>query len=58
MQQDLRYCLEQFRSANRLLTIKRHVDPRFELPAVMKTAEGLGKAIVFENVKGSRSGRK
>ena len=54
MQQDLRYCLEQFRSANRLLTIKRHVDPRFELPAVMKAAEGSGRAVVFENVKGSR----
>ena len=53
MQRDLRFCLDLFKSADRLLTIKREVDPKFELPAVMKAAEKLGKAILFEKVKGS-----
>jgi 2,5-furandicarboxylate decarboxylase 1 len=54
MQRDMRFCLELFKSADRLLTIKREVDPKFELPAVMKAAEKLGKAILFEKAKGSR----
>jgi 2,5-furandicarboxylate decarboxylase 1 len=54
MQRDLRFHLNLLKSADRLLTVRREVDPKFELPAVMKAAEGLGKAIIFENVKGSR----
>jgi len=53
MQRDMRFCLELFKSNDRLLTVKREVDPRFELPGVMKAAEKLGKAILFEKVKGS-----
>jgi UbiD family decarboxylase len=53
MQRDLRSCLELFKSADRLLIVEREVDPKFELPAVMKAAEGLGKVILFKKVKGS-----
>ncbi len=50
----MRSCLELFQSANRLLTTDREVDPRFEIPAVMKSAEKVEKAILFEKVKGSK----
>ncbi len=36
-----------------LLRVKRSVDPRFELPALLKQAEARRKGIVFESVKGS-----
>jgi UbiD family decarboxylase len=49
----MRYCLDLLRSADKLLTVKREADPRFELAAVMKEAEKLGKAILFTKVKGS-----
>ena len=54
MQRDLRFYLDLLKSADRLLTVGREVDPKFELPAVMKAAEGLGKAIIFRNVKESK----
>ena len=54
MQRDMRFCLELFKSNDRLLTVKREVDPKFELPGVMQAAEKFGKAILFEKVKGSR----
>jgi UbiD family decarboxylase len=54
MQKDMRYCLGLFKSADRLLTVKREVNPKFELPLVMKEAEKLGKAILFTKVKGSK----
>jgi len=50
MPHDLRSCLELFASHNTLLTIEKEVDPKFELPAVMKAAEKTGKAILFNNV--------
>lgn len=53
MQRDLRSCLELFKSADRLLIVEREVDPKFELPAVMKAAEELGKVILFKKVKRS-----
>ena len=53
MQRDIRYCLDLFESSDRLLTIEKEVDPKYEIPAVMKTAEKLGKAILFKKVKGS-----
>ncbi|MBW1675887.1 MAG: UbiD family decarboxylase [Deltaproteobacteria bacterium] len=53
MQRDLRSCVELFKSEDRLLLVEREVDPKFELPAVMKAAEGLGKVILFKKVKGS-----
>ena len=54
MQKDMRFCLEMFKSAGRLLTSNREVDPKFEIPAVMKLAEKMGKAIHFTNVKNSK----
>jgi 2,5-furandicarboxylate decarboxylase 1 len=54
MQKDMRFCLELLKSADRLLTIDQEVDPKFELPAVMKAAEKMGKAILFEKVKRSK----
>lgn len=53
VERDMRYCLELFKSASRLLTAKREADPKFEIPAVMKAAEKVSKAILFEKVKGS-----
>ena len=55
MQRDLRFFLNQLTKADKLLHIKRETDPKFELPAVMKVAEKLGKGILFEKAKGSRS---
>ncbi len=54
MQKDLRFCLELFKASNRLLSAKREVDPQFEIPAVMKAAEKMGKSILFEKVKASK----
>jgi len=54
MQKDLRSCLELYKASNRLLSARREVDPRFEIPAVMKAAERMGKAILFEKVRGSK----
>lgn len=53
MQKDMRYCLKLFESADRLLKIEKAVDPRFEIPALMKAAEKMGKAVLFKNVKNS-----
>ncbi len=52
MQRDLRYCLDLFKSNDRLVTVRKEVTPKFELPAVMKAAEKMGKAVCFEKVKG------
>ena len=51
MQKDIRFCLEVLRSNNRLVTIKKAVDPEFEVPAVMQAAEREKKAVLFEDVK-------
>ena len=53
MQKDMRYCLKLFESADRLLKIEKTVDPKFEIPALMKAAEKMGKAVLFKNVKNS-----
>jgi UbiD family decarboxylase len=50
MHDDLRSCIELLKSADRLITLKKRVDPRFEVPAVMKAAEKAGKAVLLENV--------
>lgn len=49
----MRTCLELFKSAGCLLTVNRQTDPKFEIPAVMKQAEKIGKAVHFRNVKNS-----
>jgi 2,5-furandicarboxylate decarboxylase 1 len=51
MQKDLRLYLEVLKSTDLLLTIKKHVDPRFEVAALMKEAEKAGKVVLFENVE-------
>jgi 2,5-furandicarboxylate decarboxylase 1 len=51
MQKDLRSYLELLKSNELLLTIKREVDPRFEVAALMKEAEKTGKAVLFEKAK-------
>jgi 2,5-furandicarboxylate decarboxylase 1 len=53
MQADMRSCLEVFESAGCLLTVDHPVDPRFEIPALMKQAEKIGKAVYFRNVRNS-----
>ena len=50
--EDLRDFLQLLESEGLLLRIKREVDPRFELMAVARKAEKLGKAVLFENIKG------
>jgi len=53
MQKDLRFCIDLFKSEDHLVIIEREVDPKFELPALMKAAEKLEKAIIFNKVKRS-----
>ena len=52
MQEDLRGFIDKLEKADLLQRIPRAVDPRFELSAVSKKVERLGKALVFEQVKG------
>ncbi|MBW1666664.1 MAG: UbiD family decarboxylase [Deltaproteobacteria bacterium] len=51
MQKDLRSCLQLLETSDLLLRVKKEVNPRFEIPALMKKAEKQGKAILFESVK-------
>ncbi len=37
-----------------LVRIRKEVDPKYEMAAVMKKLEKEGKAFLFENVKGSK----
>lgn len=50
MQKDLRSFIDLVASNDRLLTVEKEVDPKFEIPAVMKAAEKTGKVILFKNV--------
>ena len=52
-EKDLRSHLSELDSAGLLLRVEREVDPKFELSSVVKAAEKVDKAILFENVKGS-----
>jgi len=54
MKQSIRSHIERLDERDLLLRVKREVDPKFEIPAVMESAEKLGKAILFEKVKGSK----
>ncbi len=53
MPRDLRSYLDLLESAGLLLHVEKEVDPKFELSAVVKSAEKEGKAVIFHNVKGS-----
>ena len=47
--------LESLLSTERLLEVRREVDPRFELAAVTRAAQRAGdRAVLFRNVRGSR----
>jgi len=50
--EDLRSYLNLLEKENLLLRVTKEVDPRFELMAVGRKAEKMGKAITFERVKG------
>jgi 2,5-furandicarboxylate decarboxylase 1 len=50
---DLRSVVEHFQGLDRVLNIKREVDPLDEIPSLMREAEKRAKIIVFEKVKGS-----
>ena len=52
MQEDLRMFLDRLERADLLQRVTKEVDPRFELSAVAKKVERLGKAMIFEKVKG------
>ncbi len=50
------YCfrdhLTDLEAARLLIRVEREVDPKYEIPALIKKASKLGKAIYFQNVKG------
>ena len=50
MQKNLRSFIDLIAAHNHLLTVKKEVDPKYEIPAVMKAAEKTGNAILFKNV--------
>ena len=52
-QASLRDHLANLEGHGLVLRVRRQVDPRFEVAAVIKKVAKLGKAVVFENVKGS-----
>lgn len=52
-QKDLRSWLRALESKGYLLQSNREIDPKFEIPAVMRHAEKMGKAIHFKKVRGS-----
>jgi len=54
MKQSIRSHIDRLIKSDNLVKVKREVDPKFEIPAVMKRVERLGKAVLFENVKGSK----
>ena len=50
---DFRQFADSLNQSDDMLQVTREVDPRFELPALLKQAEARGEAIRFENVEGS-----
>lgn len=52
MQDDLRSFLGQLEQHGLLARVTKEVDPRFELTGVAQKAEKLGRALLFENVRG------
>ena len=51
MKQSIRSFIEKLNKINSLLKVSREVDPKFEIQSLMKSAEKLGKAVLFEKVK-------
>lgn len=54
MAEDLRSLLQKLEEKGKLTRVRREVDPRFELPAVLKHLARRGQTAFFERVKGSR----
>ncbi|HKW04676.1 MAG TPA: UbiD family decarboxylase [Nitrososphaerales archaeon] len=50
MSRDLRTYLEQLEESGLLLNVEDRVDPKYELSAIVKSAEKAGKAILFHRV--------
>jgi len=54
MLKDLRRCLQELEQTDRLIRVKKKVEPKYELSAVAKVLHSkFKKAVLFENVKGS-----
>ncbi|HJL79984.1 MAG TPA: UbiD family decarboxylase [Gammaproteobacteria bacterium] len=53
MYRSFRQVIELLDSQGKLIRVSKPVDPRFEMPALMKALEDDSKAFIFENVKGS-----
>jgi len=51
---DLRSFAQLLESSGELIRIKREVEPRFELPALLEQLEQQRKAFIFENVSGAK----
>ena len=55
MLKDLRKCLQELEQTDRLIRVKKKVEPKYELPAVAKVLHSkFKKAILFENVADSK----
>jgi len=55
MFEDLKEFMEELESAKELVRVKKEVDPKYEVAAIVRKACDLeGPAILFENVKGSK----
>jgi len=53
MYRSFREIIELLDSQGKLVRLTKPVNPRFEMPALMKTLEDEAKAFIFENVQGS-----
>ena len=53
MYRSFREIIELLDSQGKLVRLTKPVNPRFEMPALMKTLEDDAKAFIFENVQGS-----
>lgn len=51
MQEGIREYLDRLDSAGLLLKVQREVDPKLEIPGVMRAAEKEGKTVLFSNVR-------
>jgi len=51
--QDLRSFVRLLETQGDLVRVRRPVDPKFELPALLEQLEQAGKAFIFEQVKGA-----
>ena len=51
MRRDFRQIIDLLESSGDLVRIKREVDPKFEMSAIMKKLEAEDKAFIFENIK-------